>query len=159
MFVSSYTHQKYMQLTTSEKTRLVMYVADTCRNRRLFRQVFRVLYRWTSGRAGLNPLCRYSCIYEARVNPSFSGSLAVQHFECGNASENAFFDSTRDCHIICICVSYDCTSLLFYPHVNIFRSSLVMVETWGRFSPRGSRSFQNLPRRSNLWRIQSVSFG
>ena len=40
---------------------------------------------------------------------------------------------------------------------NIFRSSLVMVGTRGHFSPRGSKSFQNLQRRSNLWRTQSVS--
>jgi len=40
----------------------------------------------------------------------------------------------------------------------VFRSSLVMAEILERFSQRGLKSFQSLQRRSNLSRIQSVSW-
>ena len=32
-------------------------------------------------------LCRYSCIFIARMSPALNGSFALQRFECGNTVE------------------------------------------------------------------------
>ena len=34
---------------------------------------------------GSYTLCRYSCIYEARMNPALNGSSAIRCFECSDA--------------------------------------------------------------------------
>ena len=36
---------------------------------------------------GSYTLCRYSCIYEARMNPALNGSSAIRCFECSDAIE------------------------------------------------------------------------
>ena len=46
-----------------------------------------------------------------------------------------------------------------YYVILVSRSSSVTAETLGRFSQRGSKSFQSLQRKSNLSRTQSVSGG
>lgn len=54
------------------------------------------------------------------------------------------------CHDYVVIMSWLCNP--------VFRSSLVMAEILERFSQRGLKSFQSLQRRSNLSRIQSVSW-
>ena len=73
------------------------YVAVPCRNRRLFRCVFRshrcvqsaVSLNFREGRCSyaLCKLIRYSCIYEARMNPALNRSSAIRRFEHSNAIE------------------------------------------------------------------------
>ena len=79
--------------TTAE----LRYVAVPCRNRRLFRRVFRshrcvqsaVSLNFREGRRSyaLRRLFRYSCIYEARMSPTLNGSSAIRRFEHSDTIE------------------------------------------------------------------------
>ena len=64
------------------------------RNRTLFHCIFRPHYCVQSTIAqyfhwgqGSYMLCRYSCIFVARMSPALNGSFALQRFECGNTVE------------------------------------------------------------------------
>ena len=72
-------------------------VAVPCRNRRLFRRVFR-LHRCVQSAVSLNfhegrrsyalhKLIRYSCIYEASMSPALNRSSAIRRFERSDAIE------------------------------------------------------------------------
>ena len=68
-----------------------------CRNRRLFRRVFRsyrcvqsaVSLNFREGRRSyaLSRFIRYSCIYETRMSPTLNGSSAIRRFERSDAIE------------------------------------------------------------------------
>ena len=72
-------------------------MAVPCRNRRLFRRVFRshrcvqsvVLLNFREGRRSymLRKLIRYSCIYEASMSPTLNRSSAIRRFERSDAIE------------------------------------------------------------------------
>ena len=72
-------------------------MAVPCRNRRLFRRVFRshrcvqsvvsLNFREGRGSYALRKLIRYSCIYEACMSPALNGSSAIRRFERSDAIE------------------------------------------------------------------------
>ena len=72
-------------------------MAVPCRNRRLFRRIFRshrgvqsaVSLNFREGRRSyaLRKLIRYSCIYEACMSPALNGSSAIRRFERSVAIE------------------------------------------------------------------------
>ena len=74
-----------------------IYVAVSCRNRRLFRRVFRV-HHWVRraialsfclGRGSyvLRGCIRYSCIYIAHMSPTLNGSSALQRIKLSDTLE------------------------------------------------------------------------
>ena len=71
------------------------YVAVLCRNRTLFRHVFRLHrclcstvslnFRYGQGSYALHRFIRYSYIYEARMSPTLNGSSAIRCFKHSDA--------------------------------------------------------------------------
>ena len=52
-------------------------------------------------------LIRYSCIYEARMNPALNGSSAIRCFECSDAIEicdGTILDFYTGLYYICMCI-------------------------------------------------------